>query len=504
MDLNGILSVASSGLASVNSQLGVTSQNVANAGTPGYATEVMADANLTAGGVGYGVRTGVATAETDAALQNAVDAQDGAVAGLQVRSDALAAMDAAQGATGAGNDLASQLGTLSAAFTTLGADPSNQAQQASVVVAATTLASGIRTQAAAYADARQGAQDGLSSDVTALNTALNAVGQLSNRIIAATAQGQSTADLESQRTVQEQSAARLGGLRFLPSANGDVTAVAGGLVVNTRAASGPFSIAAATLGAGSAAPPLLLSGADVTTQVTGGSIGARLDLRDTTLPQAQAGLDEFAATLSTRLAGQGLALFTGAAGALPATGGTPAQSGYIGYSSVVQVNPAVSATPSLVRDGTQAVAAGAGGASAFTPNPAGGAAGFTTLIGRVLQYGFGAQSQAGVSQTAPATGGLGASGTLSLPFTPGATLQSFAANLVGAQAQAAGAASDALSTGQAVQTTLSAKLASETGVSVDTELSNMLVLQNAYGANAKVISAVQSMWATLMAAVIPT
>jgi flagellar hook-associated protein 1 FlgK len=42
---------------------------------------------------------------------------------------------------------------------------------------------------------------------------------------------------------------------------------------------------------------------------------------------------------------------------------------------------------------------------------------------------------------------------------------------------------------------------SETGVSVDTELSNMIVLQNAYGANAKIISSAQTMFNTLLGAV---
>ena len=92
---------------------------------------------------------------------------------------------------------------------------------------------------------------------------------------------------------------------------------------------------------------------------------------------------------------------------------------------------------------------------------------------------------------------------MSLAYDPGSTLQSFAANLVGTQAQTSGAAQDTLTTGQALQSTLQSKLSSETGVSIDTELSNMVVLQNAYGANAKIITAAQSMWTALLAAVNP-
>jgi flagellar hook-associated protein 1 FlgK len=214
-------------------------------------------------------------------------------------------------------------------------------------------------------------------------------------------------------------------------------------------------------------------------------------------------LDEFAETLSTRLSNQGLSLFTDPAGAVPSSSGVPVQSGYVGYSSTITVNPSVVSNPMLVRDGTQAVAAGMGGASAFTPNPTGGPAGFTTLIDRVLQFGFGAQAQANVAQPTPATTGLGANGSITLPYTAGTTLASFAANLVGSQAQQAGDAANTLSTAQGLQATLQAKLQSETGVSVDTELSNMVMLQNAYGANAKILTAAQSMWTDLLNAVTP-
>ena len=36
------------------------------------------------------------------------------------------------------------------------------------------------------------------------------------------------------------------------------------------------------------------------------------------------------------------------------------------------------------------------------------------------------------------------------------------------------------------------------GVSIDTELSNLITLQNAYGANARVMSTIQQMMATLL------
>jgi len=48
---------------------------------------------------------------------------------------------------------------------------------------------------------------------------------------------------------------------------------------------------------------------------------------------------------------------------------------------------------------------------------------------------------------------------------------------------------------------MQAKLSAASGVSMDTELSHMVALQNAYSANARVISAAQSMWDSLLSAV---
>jgi flagellar hook-associated protein 1 len=322
--------------------------------------------------------------------------------------------------------------------------------------------------------------------------------------------GQSTADLQSQRNALIQTAAQIAGISFLPQSDGDVLAVTpGGQTVNLRAATGPFSLANATLSPdGPAAPALMLSGQDVTSQITTGSLGANLVLRDTTLPEGQAGLDEFSKTLAVRMNDQGLALFTDASGnvpntATPTTGDpTPSvQSGYVGFASQIQVNSAITATPSLVQDGLQDTAALSPGASTVPPNPTGDA-GYTTLINNIVNNAFGADAVSGDSSTAYATipqSGLGASGNLSLPFQPPATLAGFAADLITSQSEQTSNATTDLATSTAYQGTLQAAMQSSTGVSIDTEMSNMIALQNAYGANAKVLDAAQTMWVALLA-----
>ena len=303
--------------------------------------------------------------------------QNASVAGFQTRQAALQAINSVKGTVGQGGDLASQLGALQDAFSTLAADPSNQTQQAKVVQSAGTLATGINQLSNAYRAAEAGGagQHRIRYRHAEPDPRHDRAAQRPD--IALKASGKSTADLENQRDAAAQTVSSLIDVRFLQQNNGDVIAMTStGLTMPLRGGTGPFATRDATLGPNAyypsgGIPPITLGGVDVTSQITGGRIGANIALRDSTLPTDQAELDEFAQHLAGRFNTQGLRLFTDPTGAVPSAGGTPVQSGYVGFASTIQVNTAVQATPSLVRDGTQAVAFSASGASAFTPNPAG-------------------------------------------------------------------------------------------------------------------------------------
>jgi flagellar hook-associated protein 1 FlgK len=391
-----------------------------------------------------------------------------------------------QGTVAAGSDLSSLLGDLQNAFSTLESDPSSQAQQQAVVTAGSNLTSQINTLSTAIGTARQNAQDGIASDVGTLNSTLANIGALNGQIVALQAQGKSTADLENQRDAQVATLSSLLDINVCEQSNGALLlTTTNGQELPTDTSTGPFAVVSATLGAtstypGGGTPAITLQGVDVTTSLTGGKLGAEITLRDTTLPTYQAELDEFSETLSTQFSGQGLTLFTDGSGTVPSGGGTPTQANYVGYSSTIQVNPSVIATPSLVRDGTN------------TPSDnSTWADGYTGLITSILDSTFGALT------TAPATTGLGASGTLSAPFSAPDDLAGFATDVVNTEAQDSNAASNNLTSEQSVQTALQTQVSDVSGVSVDDQMSKMVALQNAYTANARIITAVQAMWTEL-------
>ncbi len=498
MSLQANLAVASSGLANINRQLGVVSQNVANVGTPGYTRQVLPQTAMSADGVGMGVRSGVAQRQIDQHLQRAALQQASVVAGLEVHGDALAAIDAVHGATGAGDDLAGLVGRLSDSFTRLAADPASQPSQSAVVTAADDLARQVGRLHTAYAAGRQSAHDALVADIDLLNTTLSRIGTLSDTIVQLRVRGESTADLENQRDAARAELSQLVDVRAMESDTGDLLlATPSGLNLPTHSTTPPFALNAAALDAtafhpGGGVPAITMAGVDVTARFGEGRLGANIALRDAVIPNLQAQLDEFAFTLTHRFEDQGLRLFSDAAGAIPAGGGIPVQDGYVGYAGTITVNPAIAAQPSLVRDGTHDVAGGAG-ATAFTPNPAGGPSGFATLLGRVLDFALGEQIAPGIAQQAPARTGLGPTGTLSAPYAPPARLSALATALVSAQAGARGQTDAALSSAQSLQIALDDKVSSSSAVSVDQEMTTMLQLQHAYAANARVISTVQAM-----------
>ncbi len=96
---------------------------------------------------------------------------------------------------------------------------------------------------------------------------------------------------------------------------------------------------------------------------------------------------------------------------------------------------------------------------------------------------------------APTTG----IGTAQQPYS--GTLSSYMTAIIDQQTQASTAATNLQQGQDTVVSALQQRFNQQSGVSIDTELSNLIALQNAYGANARVMSTIQAMMNTLLQAV---
>ena len=170
---------------------------------------------------------------------------------------------------------------------------------------------------------------------------------------------------------------------------------------------------------------------------------------------------------------------TGGSGALPlfTDGTTPftdaitgAGAESVGYAGRITVNSAVVADPSTLVNYQASTAAG----DATRPNYI-----YNQLVNASLEY-------------SPSTG-IGGSAA---PYS--GTLSAYLSQVVSMQSNATNAATNLQTGQQIVVNALQSRFNSTSAVNIDTEMSNLLTLQNAYGANARVMSTVKAMLDTLM------
>jgi flagellar hook-associated protein 1 FlgK len=505
MSLDLALGIARSGLAAVQRGLAQGAQNIANAETPGYTRKALPQQAAVVGDRPLGLRTAEAQRAVDTALAARLDASRSALAAAEARERLLAGVEQAHG-TSEGGSIADALSGLRSGLLTLRVAPSDAGAQRAALEEARSLAQGLNTLSDAIGAARQEAQDGIVQEVASINATLREVAGLTRRL---TSGGDGdTAALEDARDLAIARLSESIELRAVRQPGGDLLLVArGGVVLPLDPDRDALFTAGAGVspgqwhgGAGGTLPGVLLNGLDITAQIGGGRLGEYLALRDTTLPRYQAEADIAAATAAGRFEAQGLRLFTDADGTVPATTGAYAGSAQIGFAGRIRLNPAVEANPALLRDGTHAVAGSAGGPAAFTPNPAGGPSGFTTLLDRVLDHSLGDKAAAGAPWPAIATGGLGPDGSLASPFAAPATLEGYAARLTAAQTGDRASATAAKEAAADLRTALEARFGDWSGVDVDAEMAGMVALQNAYAANARVLGTVQAMWDALLGA----
>src|SRR5665213_82316 len=208
-------------------------------------------------------------------------------------------------------------------------------------------------------------------------------------------------------------------------------------------------------------PGLVFSGSGGSLSVVGSAATAVNSVSTTTTASSLAG-----GSAQMPLFTDGTNLYTGAA--------TGVGSQMTGYPGLITVNPALVTNPAnfTVYSNSPATAAGDTTRSDF-------------LYSQLTTASFSYSPQTGLGSTAS-------------PFT--GTITGFMQQFLSQQANTASTAA-ALQQGQdVVVSTLQQKFNSVAGVSIDTEMSNLIALQNSYAANAHVMSVVQSMMNSLLQA----
>jgi flagellar hook-associated protein 1 len=199
--------------------------------------------------------------------------------------------------------------------------------------------------------------------------------------------------------------------------------------------------------------------------------GTELDIVDSGAPAVTVDSASTTTTATTLTGSVALPLFTD--GNSPYTGSiTSSGPESLGYAGRITVNSALVANPANL--------------VAYQTSPA-------TPVGDTTRPNFIYDQLANATtQFSPATG----IGGTSTPFQ--GTLLSYMSQAVSAQSTAANAASSLQSGQDVVVNALQARFNSKSAVNIDSEMGNLLSLQNSYSANARVMSTIKSMLDALM------
>lgn len=304
MSISSALSSALSGLTANARAAGVVSSNLANIQTDGYGRRELALAQERPG-TGGGVRVLGVTRHVDAGVLSDRRMADGALSHSETRAQAFGAIRAGIGTPDQPGSISARLAAFDAALVSASSRPEATDRLQAVSLRASELVEGVNGASEAIRQQRLDAEGRISDAVRDLNADLAQVRNLNGQIQKAQRGGAVGASLLDHRQVVIDRIAGLIPVREVPRAGGAVALMTpgGALLVDGRAATLEFTRANAvephmTLENGELSG-LRIGGRDVApsgphSPIDGGRLSALFEVRDTLTVEAGAQLDALA------------------------------------------------------------------------------------------------------------------------------------------------------------------------------------------------------------------
>ena len=482
MSLTSALSSAMSGLRAASRGSEIVSSNIANANTPGYVRRTLSISSDT-GGAGVGVRINGVVRHVD---QQIVNDRRLASAEAGYRTETTAALNRIEdliGTPDSAGSLAARIADFEQSLITASSRPDANERLTGVAFAAKDLAKSINSVANGIQDARTQADRSIDAQVTRLNDALKGVESLNARIVASNASGTDIAALQDQRQQLIDEISEMVPVRTVPRDHGAVAlySTGGAILLEGRAVEVGFEPANVvtpyeSIGDGTLSG-LTLNGVSVNTssasgRLHGGTLGAQFEIRDEIAPAAQAQIDAIARDVVERFEDSAVdpTLVVGDAGLFTDNGSPLDPMSETGLANRLTLNSLVDPDQGgevwRIRDGLGATAPGDSGDA-------------TLLI---------ALTDVLDTSRLQASGSFGSS-----PLNLEGVVASFSSQVGSDRLRE----DRQLSFANAQFTELT-QMALANGVDTDAEIQNLMILEQAYAANARVISTVDEMFDTLM------
>jgi flagellar hook-associated protein 1 len=309
--MSDMLNTSVSGLLAFQQQLDTTSNNIANASTPGYSREsvnlVSVPGPYIAGvSIGNGVAVNGVQRIFNQTVASQVVSATSAYNQLNSFSSQAAQVDNLLGSTT--NGLSSQLQSLVTALQTVANSPTSSASRQAFISQAQQLVSNLQSDDSSLQNLDLQANTQLTSDASQVTSLAQSIAALNQQIMADTSQSQQAPNsLLDQRNQLINQLATLATVTTTQQADGSVNVYIGSgqtLVTGTSAASlstiaNPYDPSEDDLALTTAAGPT-----DVTRQISGGTLGGTLQFRSQMLDPARNSLGQIAVVLTSAVNAQ--------------------------------------------------------------------------------------------------------------------------------------------------------------------------------------------------------
>lgn len=488
MSLSASLTTAVSSLATTADQTSILSRNVARVGDPTASRKNAEIVTIP----GYGVRLASVTRVVNVALFNNVLDSTSSSAGQRVIANALEQLEQTVNDTELDASPAAMLQKLNDALQRYASAPDSLSTGQAAVAAARDVVTSLHNATNVVQNTRAQADQDIAGAVDNLNSLLSRFETINNEIVKGTRSGGDVTDYLDQRDQLLRQISEEIGIKTITRADNDMSIYtdSGVTLFDVTARSVSFqptaSYSASATGNAVYADGVPITGSTATMSVGSGRINGLVKVRDDLAVTYQNQLDEVARGLVAAFAESDQSavptlpdvpgLFTwGGSPAIPASGTiTPGLAASIGINA--SVDPDQGGDARRLRDG------GIGGA-AYTYN-SGGVAGYTGRLDQLIDNLNGPQA------FDPASG-----------LSSSTNLKSFASASAAWLEQARSTASNEADYRETLLVRSSDALSKVTGVNLDEEMTLMLELERTYQASSKLITTINQMLSTLMAAV---
>lgn len=471
MTISQALSNASAGLSVVSRASAVVSANLANTMTQGYARQEIQLSSVAGTGT-TGVRVSAVVRDVDPALTADRLRATSAETGTATTAAYLQKLEKAFGTSDAGDSLSGRIAQLSATLISAASSPSSESRLADVLTAAGALAEKINDLGTTLQTTRADSDSAIARDVDLVNENLARIDILNRNIVTQQAQGRDVNALLDERQRLVDGIAEILPVRATEGTDGRISLHTSGgvaLLEGSRVALLEFSVAGAVTPATTIENGLLsgltINGKSISVgqegTITEGRLAANFAIRDTLAPQAQNQLDALARDLITRFEEAAETVSPGGAGLFADTGDI-SQPGTAGRLAIAAAyDPAQGGAVWHIRNGTGATA---------------------------------------VNTPGEASGLLALSAALASSTTMGASTGSFADFAAGmlSDVSTRRLSADSEAGFRAAAASVLRNAESARGVNSDEELQKLLLIEQAYAANARVLQVADQMMQTLL------